>query len=123
MGKVAGLGLGQFETFKNLSEKRSIFKRLIFMTTVKKSLARDLVGQQETQAAQYTARLFYGPPSEARFDEVAHKKSGGGERRPAWVAGVIIQPRQGPRAAAQKTVTHKFSIIKFLLLQPILQLL
>ena len=31
MGKVAGLGLGQFETFKNLSEKRSIFKRLIFL--------------------------------------------------------------------------------------------
>ena len=84
---------------------------------------RVLVGQQETQAAQYTARLFYGPPSDARFDEVAHKKSGGGERRPAWVAGVIIQPRQGPRGAAQKTVTHKFSIIKFLLLQPILQLL
>jgi len=34
------------------------------------------VGQQETQAAQNTARLFYGPPSEARFDEAAHKKAG-----------------------------------------------
>jgi hypothetical protein len=44
---------------------------------------RVLVGQQETQAAQYTARLFYGPPSEALFDEVADKKCGGGVRRPA----------------------------------------
>jgi hypothetical protein len=34
------------------------------------------VGQQETQAAQYTARLFYCLPSEARFDEVADKKAG-----------------------------------------------
>ena len=41
---------------------------------------RVLVGQQGTQAAQNTARLFYGPPSEARFAEAAHKKCGGGLR-------------------------------------------
>ncbi len=38
------------------------------------------MGQQGTQAAQNTARLFYGPPSEARFAEAAHKKCGGGLR-------------------------------------------
>jgi hypothetical protein len=41
------------------------------------------VGQKETQAAQQPARLFYCLPSEARFDEVADKKCGGGVSRPA----------------------------------------
>ena len=66
---------------------------------------RVLVGQQETQAAQYTARLFYGPPSEALFDEVDHKKSWGGVRRPAWVVWVIIQPSPGLRGAGAPAQT------------------